>query len=288
MQPARTPAGSPRTRRRRLGFEGLEPRDLPSGATAAVLGGPTTAPSFASGTTPLPSFPRGLQPNLSLVPGFETQAFLPPTPTANSAYAANTHLDQRTNETSPTPNEVARQYFLAKFEGSYTIGPGRFQGQALTIHASSRVQGGSNQFLKGKAQFLLSTPADPANGTVTGVVSLFAQNYLQSGNLVIIDVGNSNQVQQAITPVQTGGPTTLSNVNGQMLPTQMPWAFDATSAGAYGAPSGFTQGGGQLSIVYTPDKHPRAGTLGSGKVTFLLQGLINTTSILNVVDKGIN
>ena len=73
-----------------------------------------------------------------------------------------------------------------------------------------------------------------------------------------------------------------------MLPTEAPWALDGTSAGAYTAPAGFTQGGGQLSIVYTPDKHPQAGTLGSGKVVFLLQGLMNTSSILNVVDKGIN
>ncbi len=286
MQPDTMPGGRPRTRRRRLGFEGLESRELLS--AAPVLGGPNVSPSFAGSPTPLPSFPRGLRPDLALVPQFQAAAFS--ASPSNSPYAARVALlDAPGPTTDPTPAEVAREYFVAKFEGSYTVGPGRFQGQALTVHAFSRVQGGSNQFLKGKAQILLSTPADPSTGRVTGLVSLFTQNYLQSGNLLIIDVGGTNQPPSTTpTPVQTGGPTVTSNVGGLALPTQVPWAFDATSAGAYTAPSGFTQGGGQLSVVYTPDRHARAGTLGSGKVVFLLQGLINTSSILNVVDKGIN
>jgi len=286
MRPDRTAGSPPRNRRRRLGFEAMEARDLLSGGFTPVLGGPTVAPSFAGQATPPPSFPRALQPDLALVPGFQSRAFGTATTPAFSPYATKVGIESASSMTTPTPAEVAREYFVAKFLGSYTIGPGRFQGQALTIHASSRVQGGSNQFLKGKAQLLLSTPSDSARGQVTGLVSLFAQNYLQSGNLLIIDVGRSNQV--GTTPIQTGGPATLSNVDGQLLPTQMPWAFDTTSAGAYTAPVGFTQGGGQLSIVYTPDRRPQKGTLGSGKVVFLLQGLINTSSILNVVDKGIN
>ena len=281
MRPDRMAGTSPRNRRR-LGFEGLEGREL----LAAIVLGPTTAPAFDSGTTPLPSFPAGLQPDPSLVPQFEARAFATTT-TAPAAYAAKTSLpDLQPPPTNPTPAEVAREYFVAKFVGTYTIGPGRFAGQALTIHASSRVEGGSNQFLKGKAQLLLSTPVDPTTGQTTGLVTLFSQNYLQSGSSVIIDVGRTDQ--PGVTAIQTGGPTTLSGVGGLQLPTQAPWALDTTSAGAYTAPAQFVQGGGELSIVYTPDKKPKAGTLGSGKVVFLLQGLLNNSSILNVVDKGIN
>ena len=282
MRPDRM-AGSPPRNRRRLGFEGLEGREL----LAAVLG-PTTAPGFDSGTSPLPSFPSGLRPDPSLVPQFEARAFATTTTAAPSAYAVKPAdiLDAEPTSTDPTPAEVAREYFVAKFQGTYTIGPGRFSGQALTIHASSRVEGGSNQFLKGKAQLLLSTPVDPTTGQTTGLVTLFAQNYLQSGSSVIIDVGRTDQ--PGVTPIQTGGPTILSGVGGLQLPTQAPWAFDDTSAGAYTAPAQFVQGGGELSIVYTPDKTPKAGTLGSGKVVFLLQGLLDNSSILNVVDKGIN
>ena len=73
--------------------------------------------------------------------------------------------------------------------GQYTIGPPRFSDRASTIHIYG-VDGGSNQFLKGKFQMALFPPADPSAtptpgnpyaNQMTGVAGLFTQNYLQSG-----------------------------------------------------------------------------------------------------------
>ncbi len=305
MDRDQTPA-RPTRKRRRPDFEGLEARELLSVAAPPRIG-PTPSPSFA-GVTPLPHISTAFGPELNLGQLRQlANGIAAGGPAPASAFATKNlgALDVPANPTNPTAAEVARQYFIAKFQGSYTIGAGRNAGQALTIHAVSRVQGGSNQFLKGKAQFILFTPSatpppDVFGGTtatipaastspVTGVVALLAQNYLQSGSSVIIDVGQTNQPPTSgSTPIQAGGPTVLSDVNGLMLPTQTPWAFDTTSAGAYTAPAGFTSGGGQMSIRYTPDPHPKGGNLGSGKVEFLLQGVINTSSILNNVDKGFN
>src|SRR5438045_357444 len=89
---------------------------------------------------------------------------------------------------TPTPREVRRQTFTARWIGQYTVGPPRFSDRASTIHAYGTT-GGSNQFLKGKFQIALFPPADPTAtptpgnpyaNQVTGVVGLFAQNYLQS------------------------------------------------------------------------------------------------------------
>ena len=52
---------------------------------------------------------------------------------------------------TPTPAEVHRQTFAARWIGQYTVGPPRFSDRASTIHAYG-VSGGSNQFLKGKFQ----------------------------------------------------------------------------------------------------------------------------------------
>lgn len=308
MHRSGSPDGPPR-RRRSLGFEGLEARQLLSAGHLPAIG-PTPSPSFAGGT-PLPHIAEGLLPTPTpgLLQQYASQirsagSASRATSAANSVPFATGYAIKNPAQydgppvlTNPTPGEVAREYFLAKFEGRYTVGPGRFAGQALTIHAGSTFEAGTNQFLKGKAQLILFTPSDvPAvppwqtsvdlpGGRVTGLVSLFAQNYTQSGNLPIIDVGATNQSTGA---PDLFGPTTLTSVGGLMLPTEMPWAFDNTSAGAYTAPVGFTQGGGRLSIRYVPDSHPRGGAMGSGRIVVLLQGLMNTSSILNGLDKGFN
>ena len=295
---AHDPASGP-NRRRHPAFEGLESRSLLSaGALPAI--GPTAAPGFA-GTSPLPSIPSSLltAPSYALLQTYANQVQSDATP-ADLGYATKNKnaLDARPTPTNPTAAEVAREYFTASFTGRYTIGAGRQAGQALTIHANDTSGAASNQSLNGKAQLILFTPSTTAGaaangstvtvpgGQVTGLMSFFAQNYLQSGNLVIADVGTTNQ--PAASAPDLSGPTTLKSIQGQLLPTQMPWAFDTTSAGAYTAPLGFTEGGGQLTIKYTPDAHPKPGTLGSGKIQVLLQGLMHTTTILNVVDKGFN
>jgi hypothetical protein len=270
-----------------LSFEGLESREVPSTASLPPIG-PTTSPGFDSGTTPLPKVPANLiqPPTYALLQQYVNQVHTTAANPVPSGYATKVQaLDPTPVPTNPTPAEVAREYFVGKFIGRYTIGPGRQAGQALTIHAYNTYEAGSNQFLKGKAQLILSTSSAPSGTPVSGLVSFFTQSFLQSGNLLIIDVGKTNQTAGA---PDLSAPTVMTHVGGLLLPTQASWAFDTTSGGAYTAPMGFTQGGGQLSIAYTPDATPKAGTLGSGKIEVLLQGLINVSSILNATDKGYN
>ena len=112
----------------------------------------------------------------------------------------------------PTPREIRRQIFTARWIGQYTIGPPRFSDRASTIHLYG-VDGGSNQFLIGKFQIALFPPADPSAmptpgnpyaNQITGVAGLFPQNYLQSGALLVLDLnataGTWIQQQRAAGP----------------------------------------------------------------------------------------
>jgi hypothetical protein len=183
---------------------------------------------------------------------------------------------------TPTPAEVKRQTFTAKFVGTYVVGPPRFSDRSSTIHAYSKA-GGSNQFLMGKLQMVLFPPANPnaqpnpgnpyAN-QVTGVVSLFTQNYLQTGGLLLLDVN--------------GSPAPGSSAS--TLPTHLNWTYDSfASNGPYVGPAlDFFQGTGVLDIKYLPDRQPRAGTLGSGRFIVAIQGVINTNQITSTISKAYN
>jgi hypothetical protein len=188
---------------------------------------------------------------------------------------------------TPTPRETRRQIFTGRWIGQYTIGPPRFADRASTIHLYG-VSGGSNQFLKGKFDMAIFPPANPSTAPtpgnpyanqITGVASLFGQNYLQSGSNVVLDLN--------------GTPAPGSAPGG--LPTRLTWTYDAnTSAGPYAAPggvapgSGYTQGAGTLRLRWTPDRQPLPGTGGSGRVVITLQGLINTSQIVSGVSKFIS
>jgi hypothetical protein len=178
---------------------------------------------------------------------------------------------------TPTAQEVNRQTFTARWSAEYTIGPPRFTDRESTIHIWSK-DGGSNAFLIGKLDMLLFPPANPAAtpnpgnpyaNQVTGVSGLFAQNYLQTGSLVVLDLNS----------------TPGAGANPDALPTQLSWTFDANGAGAFVAPRGFTQGAGQLDLQWIPDAHPVAGSLGSGKVIVTFQGVINFNQIASSISR---
>jgi hypothetical protein len=182
---------------------------------------------------------------------------------------------------TPTPSEVRRQVFVARWIGQYTVGPPRFSDRSSTIHAYG-VSGGSSQFLKGKFNITLfppsdpnatPTPGDPYVNQLTGIAGLFPQNLLQSSSAVVLDLNGTG-----------------SSGSGSVdLPTHLTWTFDAnTSAGAYAAPVGFTQGAGTLDMKWIPDAHPVAGTMGSGKVIITFQGLINGSHLVSPVSKLIS
>jgi hypothetical protein len=182
---------------------------------------------------------------------------------------------------TPTPAAVRRQIFVARWIGQYTVGPPRFSDRASTIHAYG-VSGGSNEFLKGKFNLTLfppadpgatPTPGDPYANQLTGVAGLFPENILQSSSVVVLDLNG----------------TSSSGSGSLALPTHLTWTYDFnTSAGAYAAPVGFTQGTGTLDLKWMPDAHPLPGTMGSGKVIITFQGLINGSRLVSPVSKLIS
>lgn len=183
---------------------------------------------------------------------------------------------------TPTPSEVKRETFTAKYIGTYTISPPRFNDRSMTIDASSKT-GGSNQFLMGKLEMVIfppanpgatPTPGNPYANQVTGIASLIPQNYLQTGGLNILDMN--------ATPAPGSGP--------KALPTHLNWTYDSfASAGPYtGLTLDFYQGAGVVDIRYLPDPHPQRGTLGSGHFVAAFQGLINTSQVTSAISKPIN
>jgi hypothetical protein len=262
---------------RRPTVENLETRDLPSS-----LGAGTTAdrPASLAASTIVahPDSPNGLIGKKA--PG----SFLNPRILRQVAAAL---YPSGTAPGTPTPAEIRRQTFTARWVGQYTIGAPRFSDRAGTIHLYG-VEGGANEFLKGKFQIALFPPADPGAtptpgnpyaNQITGVAALFAQNYLQSGSLEVLDLNG--------TPAPGSDP--------HALPTQLTWTFDSnSSAGPYASPggvapgSGFTQGAGTLEIRWIPDAHPLPGTAGSGKVVVTFQGLINGSQIVSAVSKFVS
>jgi hypothetical protein len=195
---------------------------------------------------------------------------------ANLLYGPNSP-----NPMMPTQRELKQQIFTAAWVGQYTVGPPGFSDRSSTIHAYA-VSGGSNQFLKGKFNMVLYTPADPSAtptpgdpyaNQVTGFAGLFPQDLLQSGSSLVLDV--------SATPSPGSNPLAL--------PTQLTWTYDNnTSAGGYAAPQEFTQGAGGLTIKWIPDAHPVAGTMGSGKMIVKFVGLINLSRVVNPVAKVIS
>ncbi len=275
-------------RRRPLSVEGLEGRELLSGATAShpagaipPIGGLVGAPSFQG-----PATPREYLGPLTPDPGLVNQVF------ARMAYPATTAVtvnnpDLSTsivNVTNPQPSqgELARQYLTAEFTGTYTVTPGRFAGQAETIKFVSRALR-SNQSLRGKAQVILFPAANAANaaGNVDttapffGTAALVPQNTLYSGETIVLDIEGN--------PSNNPRPGTAS-YNAQGLPTHAVWVPDTASGTGYTGATGFNQGYGYMDAVYTPDRNPRPGTSASGKVTVLFQGLFNTAGVLSYND----
>ena len=216
----------------------------------------------------------------------------------------------------PTPLEIKRQTFWMEFNGTYTVGAPRFSNQASTIHIYSDGRSvTSNQSLNGRAQILIFPPADPTAqpttldpvaGLETGLMSVFAANILQSGSVLFAEVSNEpgvasndpsaldhglpSQLQFTIdpgglsggvysTPAYSTTPATITNADtGQAVPL----------TGGSGGAVAFNQGAGLVDITYIPTRGPHGAALQSGKVIVRVQGLINTTGVLNPIYAGIN
>jgi hypothetical protein len=207
----------------------------------------------------------------------------------------------------PTAAEVARESFIAKGVGRYTIGPGRFDTQALAIHGFGKPMT-SNFSRRFHFQYQVTEPVNE-DQAVTGVMSLVGGNFLQNSAIDIIDF---------IGPTGT-------EVNG--LPTSLFWVPDAnqtqatafagtgstipgfanfpanyfTASGALAPPPGspgslgpptsvdnWNMGLGIATFTYIPDRHPVAGSLGSGTVIVVLKGLRNYSGAQSQFDQQFN
>jgi hypothetical protein len=259
-------------------LEGLEGRELPSALVASSPAVGRAGSHPAAAIVAQPDSPNGLLGKSAPGP-FLDPAILQRV--AAALYPASAAPG------APTPDEVRRQTFTARWVGKYTIGPPRFSDRASTIHLYG-VSGGSDQFLKGKFDIAIFPPADPAAtptpgnpfaNQITGFAALFGQSYLQSGAMLVLDL---NGTPRAGTPPEA-------------LPSQLSWAYDNNSSGGpYASPggvvpgSGFTQGAGVMQLQWKPDPHPPPGTSGSGRVVITFQGLINTSQIVSGVSKFIS
>lgn len=159
----------------------------------------------------------------------------------------------------PTPYELARQKFNARFAGSFATGAGRFTDQAMQVY----VKGGgtSSAFLHADIQMALYTPADPT-GQTTGTAALIVKNVTNSGNLLVLDL--------------QGDTTTLDRAG---RPTHFTWTVDGSSGGTFGGATGqgtvdiYYRGGGKL---------PRQAK-GAGSVGVIFKGLIDTNGVTNLL-----
>jgi hypothetical protein len=192
-----------------------------------------------------------------------------------------------------------------KAVGRYTVGPGRFDTQALTIHGYGK-PATTNQSQKAHFQYALFEPSNPSN-PVYGELNILPGNMLQSGSNLILEMQ---------------GPTG-TEVNG--LPTRLYWFRSVSSGTAYtgtgvalpaynnfptnyfnsqgapaspqpGSPGGpdptsvanWSMGFGTVTFSYVPDAHPQPGTLASGKVVVVARGLLNTSGAQGSINQKYN
>jgi hypothetical protein len=85
-------------------------------------------------------------------------------------------------QVQPTPHEVDRQNFVAKFSGTYVTGPGRFTDQSAQIQLVG--SGGSNWSLHMYVLGAVFFPTDPAASAI-GLATLYPKNMAQTGDVAI-------------------------------------------------------------------------------------------------------
>jgi hypothetical protein len=274
--------------------------------TAAVLEGPARTQRVAT-------------------PGWVNQAFLNslagqlygPITTTQSIEVGNQVFPPGTYSVpQPSQAEIRRQTFWAQFVGHYSAGAPRFSNQSATIHIYSNGRNvTSNQFLLGRGQVLLFPPADPNSkpttedpvaGQVTGLISLFSANILQSGSVLFAEATNvPGLASNDPSALDHGWPSHLAfqidpgGVSGGTYSTPQytttpPTIIDPATGqalsltGGSGGAVAFNQGAGIIDIRYKPDNRLKAGASQSGTVLVRIQGLINLTGVLNPLYKGIN
>jgi hypothetical protein len=315
-------------------LEGLEVRDLlsatavrasarhPSGPNLNLEVASVTAAYAGASSVNLSNAPQAKS---SVTPSWVSESFLqsvasqlysPVTTTTSITVGNQTFPPGTYTVPQPTPSEIRRQTFWLQFQGTYSVGAPRFSNQSSTVHIYSDGRSAtSNQSLNGRAQIIVFPPADPTMtpttldpiaGQVTGLMSFFSANILQSGSVLFAEVTN-------VPGVASNDPTALDHG----LPSHLEFLIDpgGVSGGVYGTPAyattpatitnastgqpqgliggnggavAFNQGAGVVDIKYIPQRGPHGAIAQSGKVIVRVQGLINTTGVLNPIYAGIN
>jgi hypothetical protein len=159
-----------------------------------------------------------------------------------------------------TPHETARQSFVARFKGSYLVGPGRTSDQAAQI--TSLGFGGGNQAFHWWSNMRITLPKDP-NTPITGVIYIISWNVGTTGTQLFLDL--------------TGDPN--SEVHG--LPTRYTWTVDPSSSGIYTNAGGYGTGQGTLNIRFFPEGKGQPPATQKGQLQFSVNGLIDTSGNFN-------
>jgi hypothetical protein len=203
----------------------------------------------------------------------------------------------------PTPAEIQRESFVNKAVGRYTIGPGRFDTQAISIHGYGK-KSGSNVSHTTRFQYLIFEPTNPSK-PVTGAMFIMASNITMSGAYLALDLEGPTGTEVNGLPSHlfwtndlgsgatfTGTGITFpgsSNFPGNYINSQGAPANPAPGTPGGGAPSSvdnWNMGFGDVTFNYVPDAHPAAGTLGSGTVIVVTRGLLNTSGAQSTIDKN--
>jgi hypothetical protein len=203
----------------------------------------------------------------------------------------------------PTPAEIQRESFVNKAVGRYTIGPGRFDTQAISIHGAGK-KSTSNVSLTTRFQYLIFEPTDPSK-PVIGAMNIMARNITFSGSNVILDLQGPTGTEVNGLPTHlywvndlgsgatfTGTGITFpgsGNFPGNYINSQGAPANPAPGTPGGGAPSSinnWNMGFGDITFQYIPDRHPLPGTLGSGRVIVVTRGLLNTSGAQSTIDKN--
>ena len=209
----------------------------------------------------------------------------------------------------PTAAEVKRESFDAKGYGRYTIGPGQFDTQTVTIHGFGKSMT-SNISRKMHFQYVVFEPTNSSQA-VNGTINLVGGDYLQNATDLILHLVGPTSAEV------NGMPTSLHLATDAELPSSAAFAetggnscsldanyfpanyFTASgnlapspgSPGSLGPPTSVSNWGMALGVVtfkYVPDKHPAAGSLGSGTVIVELLGLHNASGAQSQFDQQTN
>ena len=158
-----------------------------------------------------------------------------------------------------TAHELRRERFVARFTGTYTIGPGRTSTEAFQTFIAAT--GTANTMLHSDIQVRIITPTDPS-APISGVSTIFDRNLNSNTTLGLDLLAPQPGVDRRGRPTQF--PSLTPDVNA--------------SAGVYVDP----YGQGVMTIRYLPNGKRTPGVIEQGKaiVTIHAQIYSATTSFI--------